>query len=70
MSSMTLQTFNLEALIQAHPRCAKIPHIADFKSAYISLIIGPRVLQCETHLHEIMVWESSDAVRFDLGSPT
>ena len=40
----------LKLLIQGHPRSAKVPHIADFKSAYISLIIGPRGLQCETNL--------------------
>ena len=39
----------LKLLIQGHPRSAKVPHI-DFKSAYISLIIGPRGLQCETNL--------------------
>ena len=27
----------------------KVSHIADFKSAYISLIIGPRGFQCETN---------------------
>ena len=32
----------LKLLIQGHPRDAKVTHIADFKSAYISLIIGPR----------------------------
>ena len=37
------------------------------KSAYISLIIGPRGLVCEANLWEIMGWESSDVVRFDLG---
>ena len=42
----------LKLFIQGHPRSAKVPHVADFKSAYISLIIG---------------WESSDVVRFDLG---
>ena len=36
-------------------------------SAYISLIIGPRGLQCETNLWEIMGWESSDVDRFYLG---
>ena len=36
-------------------------------SAYNSLIISPRGLQCETNLYEIMGWESSDVVRFDLG---
>ena len=49
MSSTTLHTFDLEAL-QGHPRSAEVTHIADFKSAYISLIIGPRGLQCEANL--------------------
>ena len=39
----------LKLFIQGHPRNAKVPHIADY-SAYISLIIGPRGLQCETNL--------------------
>ena len=38
------------------------------KSAYISLIIGPRGLVCKANQKEIMGWESSDVVRFDLGS--
>ena len=50
MSSTTLQTFDLKALIQCHPQSAKVPHIADLKSAHISLIIGPRGLQRETNL--------------------
>ena len=29
---------------------SEVTHIADFKSAYISLIIGPRGLQCEANL--------------------
>ena len=41
-------TFKL--LIQSHPRSTKVTHIVDFKSGYISLIIGPRGLQCETNL--------------------
>ena len=41
-------TFKL--LIQDHPQSAKVPHEADFKSAYNSLIIGPRDLSCETNL--------------------
>ena len=41
--------------------------IAKFKSAYNSLIIGPKGLQCETNLWEIMGWKSSDVVRFYLG---
>ena len=40
----------LKLFIQGHPRGAKVPHVADFKSAYISLIIGPRGLACETNL--------------------
>ena len=37
------------------------------KSAYISLIICPRGLACKANLQEIMGWESSGVVRFDLG---
>ena len=37
------------------------------KRAYISLIIGPRGLQCETNLLEIMGCDSFDVVGFDLG---
>ena len=40
----------LKLLIQGHPRSAGVTHIADFKSAYISLITGARGLQCETNL--------------------
>ena len=57
----------LKLLIQVRPQSAKVTHIADFKSAYISLIIGPRSLQCETNLLEIICCESSGVVRFDLG---
>ena len=57
----------LKFLIQSHPRSAEVTHIADFKSAYISFIIGPRGLQCETNLQEIICCESSDVVSFDLG---
>ena len=53
--------FDLGPLLQGHTRIAKL------KSAYNLLIIGPRGLQCETTLLEIMGWESSDVVRFDLG---
>ena len=56
----------LKLLIQGHPWRAEVTHIADFKSAYISLIIGPTGLQCETNLWEIMFCESSDVFRFDL----
>ena len=40
----------LKLFIQGHPQNAKVPHVADFKSAYISLIIAPRGLACETNL--------------------
>ena len=57
----------MKLLFQGHSWSAKVAHVADFKSAYISLIIGPRGLQCETNLQEIMGWESCDVVRFDRG---
>ena len=41
--------------------------VSHFKSVCISLIIGPKNLECEANLQEIMGWESSDVVRFDLG---
>ena len=37
------------------------------KSAYNSLIIGPRCLGCETNLYVIMGWESFAVVGIDLG---
>ena len=40
----------LKLLIQGHPRSAEVTHMVDLKSAYISLIIGSRGLQCETKL--------------------
>ena len=52
--------FDFGLLLQGQTRTPK------FKSAYNSLIIGPRCLQCETNLKEIMGWESFDMVRFDL----
>ena len=54
--------FDLGPLLQGQTRIAKP------KSAYNSPIIGPRGLQCETNLQEIMGWESSNVVRLDLGS--
>ena len=42
--------------------------IAKLKSAYNSLIIGPRSLGWQTNLREIISWESFGVVRFDLGS--
>ena len=57
----------LKLLIQRHPWSAELTHTADFKSVYVSLIIGPRGLQCETNLWEIKKsWESSGVDLFDL----
>ena len=42
--SFGVVTFDLEPLLQGQTRIAKL------KSAYISLIIGPRGLHCETNL--------------------
>ena len=53
--------FDLGPLLQGQMRIAKL------KSAYISLIIGPRGLGWQSNLQEIMGWESSDVVRFYLG---
>ena len=53
--------FDLGPILQGQTRIAK------FISVYNSLIIGPRGLQCETNLQEIMGWKSFDVVRFDLG---
>ena len=49
----------MKLFIQGHPWRAKVSHAADFKNAYIFLIIGPRGLACEA--------TSFDVVRFDLG---
>ena len=53
--------FDLGPLLQGQTSIAKL------KSAYNSLIIGPRGLGWHTHIQEIMGWESSGVVRFDLG---
>ena len=55
--------FDVGPLLQGQTR------IPELKSAYSSLIIGPKGLQSETNLVEIMGWECFDVVRFDLGSP-
>ena len=52
---------NLDPSFKGQMRTPKL------KRAFNSLIIGPRGLQCETNLQEIMGWESFDVVRFDLG---
>ena len=48
-------------LVKGQTRTAKL------KRVYNSFIIDPRGLQCETNLQDIVGWESSDVVRFDLG---
>ena len=53
--------FDLGPLLQGQTSKTKL------KSAYNSLIIGPRDLGCEIELSEIMGRESSGVVRFDLG---
>ena len=53
--------FDLGPLLQGQTRIAKV------KSAYNSLIIGPRGLGWQTNLYKIMDWESSGVVGFDLG---
>ena len=53
--------FDLGPALQGQMRTAKL------KSAYNSLIIGPRGLQCETKFKEIMGWKWFDVVTFDLG---
>ena len=54
--------FDLGPLLQGRTRIAKL------KSAYKSLIMGPRCLQCEINLSKIMGWESFEVVRFQLGT--
>ena len=56
----------LKLLLQDHLRSAKVPHKADFKSAYIYLIIGPIGLACEANLYRFISWESDDVVSLDL----
>ena len=50
--------FDLGPLLQGQMGIAKL------KSAYNSLISGPRGLQCETNLKEIIGLESFDVVKF------
>ena len=59
--SFDVVRFDIVSLLQGQMRIAKL------KSAYNSLIIGPRGLQCQANLQDIMDWESFDMVRFDLG---
>ena len=51
--------FDLGPLLQGQTRIAKV------KSAYNSLIIDPRGLQCETNSYKVFGYDSSD-VTFDL----
>ena len=53
-------------LILGHSFKVKLGQI-NIISTYSSDIIGPRGLQCETNLQQIMDQESTDVVRFDLG---
>ena len=53
--------FDVGPLLQGQTRITKL------KRAYNSLIIGPRGLQCETNLQEIMDCESFEVVVFNLG---
>ena len=53
--------FDPGPLLQGQTRIPKL------KSAYNSLIVGPRGLQCQTNLQEIMGWKCFDVVRLDLG---
>ena len=52
--------FHLGPLLQGQMRIAKL------KSAYNSLIIGPRGFEWKTNLYKIMGWESFGVVGFDL----
>ena len=61
--SVDMVRFDLGTLLQGQRRITKL------KSAYNSLIIGPRGLEWETNLWEIIGWESFGMVRFDLWSP-
>ena len=53
--------FDLGPLLQSQLRKPKP------KSAYNSLIIGPRGLGWKPNMYKIMGWESSGVVEFDLG---
>ena len=59
--SFSVVRFDLGPLLQGQTSIPKL------QSAYSSLMIGPRGLQCETNLLEIMGRESFDVVRFHIG---
>ena len=58
---------NIFGLILKNKMAATGISLSVMKSAYISRIIGPRGLVCEANLYEIIGWESSNVVKFDLG---
>ena len=58
--SVNMVRFDLGNLLQGQMRIAKL------KSAYNSLIIGPRGLEWKTNLQKIMGWESFGVVGFHL----
>ena len=60
-------TGNIFGLILKNKMAATGVSLSVKKSAYITLIIGPRGLESKAYLWGIMSWESSDAVRFGLG---
>ena len=53
--------FDLGSLFQGQTGIGKL------RSAYNSLVIGPRGLGWYTNMWEIMCWESSGVLGFDLG---
>ena len=61
-------TGNIFGLILKNKMTATDVSLSVMKSAFIFLIIGPRHFVCEAYLWEILGWELSDVVRFDLGS--
>ena len=60
-------TGNIFYLILKNKMAAMGVSLSVMKSAYSSLIIGPRGLVCQASLWEIMGWESFYVIRFDLG---
>ena len=63
-SDLTLRV--ISAFKFGYPRVQGQTRIAKLKSAYNSLIIGPRGLGCETNILEIMSWESFGVSDFTL----
>ena len=67
METMGWESFGIVGfdlgLLRGQTRIAKPSNL---KSAHNSLIIGPRSLQCETNLLEVMGLESCGVVGFDL----